>query len=458
MLIDKKIYWLLWLAFAIGLSVWLGMPLVKQEQQQMYLVGETTHGHHQIEMECVLCHTEPFGGREVLQDACVSCHGEELKAISDSHPKSKFTDPRNADRIEILDARYCITCHREHQEGITQEMGVTLPDDYCFSCHQDIGEERETHKDLAFDTCASSGCHNYHDNLALYENFLLEHAHNQQTSVLSRQLSNRNLEIFLTSQQPVVTNVKELAIPQNLQSSQAIDLWHDSTHAHAGVTCTSCHSDTSVDASHNGWLTQPGSEPCMNCHIEQSESFALGKHGMRIKAGLSAMKPAMARLTMKADASHIELGCTSCHTPHDIDNKQSAYEACIGCHDSQHVRNFEQSPHGQLTQQALLGEIPWQQAVTCATCHMPGAFHKDEISGENIWRINHNQNDNLRPNEKMIRSVCMDCHSLAFSIDSLADEKLINNNFTGLPDHHVPSIDMAIERDKRASANDDSYR
>ena len=53
---------------------------------------------------------------------------------------------------------------------------------------------------------------------------------------------------------------------------------------------------------------------------------------------------------------------------------------------------------------------------------------------------------NLRPNEKMLRTVCMDCHGLGFSIDALADEKLINNNFNGMPSVHVESIDLVKRR------------
>ena len=59
---------------------------------------------------------------------------------------------------------------------------------------------------------------------------------------------------------------------------------------------------------------------------------------------------------------------------------------------------------------------------------------------------NHNQNDSLRPNEKMIRPVCLDCHGLAFSLDALADTDLVARNFAGKPDVHVESIEWAIRR------------
>lgn len=59
---------------------------------------------------------------------------------------------------------------------------------------------------------------------------------------------------------------------------------------------------------------------------------------------------------------------------------------------------------------------------------------------------NHNQNDSLRPNEKMIRPVCLDCHGLAFSLDALADTDLIDRNFAGKPEVHVESIEWAVRR------------
>ncbi len=60
--------------------------------------------------------------------------------------------------------------------------------------------------------------------------------------------------------------------------------------------------------------------------------------------------------------------------------------------------------------------------------------------------MQHNQNANLRPNEKMLRSVCLECHSLGLSIDALADPELVRRNFGGQPARHVPSIEMALSR------------
>jgi hypothetical protein len=61
-------------------------------------------------------------------------------------------------------------------------------------------------------------------------------------------------------------------------------------------------------------------------------------------------------------------------------------------------------------------------------------------------RVDHGQNDNLRPNEKMIRSVCLPCHGLGFTLDALADRTLIDANFAGKPRGHVRSLQMVGAR------------
>ena len=70
-----------------------------------------------------------------------------------------------------------------------------------------------------------------------------------------------------------------------------------------------------------------------------------------------------------------------------------------------------------------------------------------ETRGDDVL-VQHNQSLTLRPVEKMIRPVCMQCHGLEFAIDALADPHLVENNFQGKPEQHVPSVDMAVERDK----------
>jgi len=60
--------------------------------------------------------------------------------------------------------------------------------------------------------------------------------------------------------------------------------------------------------------------------------------------------------------------------------------------------------------------------------------------------VQHNQNDNLRPSEKMVRNVCTSCHGVGFSLDSVADPELVRANFAGRPKKHVASVDMVEKR------------
>jgi len=148
---------------------------------------------------------------------------------------------------------------------------------------------------------------------------------------------------------------------------------------------------------------------------------------------------------MKREAAHRELTCASCHRAHEFDTRQAAVEACLSCHDDAHSRAYKESPHFALWQAEAAAKAPPGSGVSCATCHLPRETHKDE---DGVARVlaQHNQNHNLRPNEKMIRSVCLDCHGLAFSLDALADRVLIRTNFTGRPSRHVQSIDLARQR------------
>ena len=122
------------------------------------------------------------------------------------------------------------------------------------------------------------------------------------------------------------------------------------------------------------------------------------------------------------------------------DYARAAAEACATCHDDPHTRAYFASPHRALWQAERDGRAPPGSGVSCATCHMPKTGRRGRIA------TNHNQNDNLRPNEKMIRGVCLDCHGLGFALDALADAELVERNFRGRPQIHVESIEWAVTR------------
>ena len=166
---------------------------------------------------------------------------------------------------------------------------------------------------------------------------------------------------------------------------------------------------------------------------------------MRLAHELTPMAPALARRPMRAGAAHRKLTCQSCHGAHRYDTRAAAVDACLQCHADEHSVRYAESPHARAWDREQLGEGPAGSGVSCATCHLPRRSTRAATTasgGGPTIAVEHNQNDNLRPNEKMIRSVCAPCHGLAFSIDALADRDLIDSNFARRPDRHIPSIEM----------------
>lgn len=458
---NKHISWWYWGLLTLAVGGYFTYALLADEQapsllgkRAFLLSGQTTSGHHQIELACDVCHT-PFQG--VKQEACLECHAEELKIAEDSHPKRKFTDPRNADRVALLDARLCITCHREHKPEITRAMGVTQPDDSCFLCHCDIADERPSHAGLKFDTCASAGCHNFHDNRALYEDFLIKHFNEiyVKNDPRTPQRNLATMQRMLTGQPMLPLTLAQQDAPPTIRLDSPIAHdWEQTAHAAAGVNCGDCHGREEPDGKKASWANKVSQDICGDCHADQVKGFLASKHGMRLKEKLSPMRPALARLPMKSAAQDKELGCTTCHKTHRFDTRRAAVESCLDCHDDNHSRAYKRSPHYTLWQAEIAGELAPGSGVSCATCHLPREVHQRQ--GLEAVQVQHNQNDNLRPNEKMLRSVCLNCHGLGFSIDSLAELKLIDNNFTGAPTRHVESLDWAERRFMRGLKRDKS--
>jgi hypothetical protein len=444
-------YWWGWGATVVTGSLYLTAVLTTETvgSKTMFLPGDTTDGHHQIEASCASCHT-PFKG--VTNERCLKCHAGELTLADDSHPRSKFTDPRNADLLTRIDALSCTTCHVEHRPAIARGMGVTLPDDYCYTCHADVGRDRPSHAGMSFDSCASAGCHNYHDNTALYEDFLA--GHGGEPDVRERgQVAARSL-LDRLRRRGAVPGAGQPSLPSDAPSTVRLEAGRlealeTTTHARAGINCTLCHAGEAGSGASQRWVDRPSERMCATCHDGEVDGFLGGKHGMRLASGLTPMRPSMARLMMAPSARDHELSCSSCHSAHDFDTRRAAVTACLQCHDDGHSRAYMHSPHYTLWAREQDGTAAAGTGVSCATCHLPRLRSRED--GAEAVVVQHNQNANLRPSEKMTRTVCLDCHGLEFSLSALADSHLVATNFTGKPARPVASIEMATRRVRATS-------
>ena len=418
---------------------YLALMLFKKDPS-LFLPGDTSDGHYQIESDCTACHTG-FSG--VLQEACLNCHDDELQSVNDSHPPKKFTDPRNASKLALIDARYCVSCHREHRPSMTHSMGVTLAEDFCVYCHSDIASDRPSHADLAFDTCRL--CHLYHDNTALYEDFLIQHL-NEPRILPQARVPQRNLlaSYRRTAQHPLVRlSAADQDAPESVEWNQARD-WEGTSHGNSGVNCMACHArqETAKTGGMSDWVDKPDHTACARCHAKETQGFLTGRHGMRQAQGMPAMHTGLARRLMAG--LNKTVNCVACHPAHRFDTREAAVEACLGCHDDEHSKAYKGSAHYQLWRAEMAGQGKPGSGVSCATCHLPRQLADDKDVEHNL--VQHNQNLNLRPNQKMVRGVCLYCHGLGYTLNALADRELINSNFTGNPTMHIESLEMAAKR------------
>ncbi|PWR01199.1 NrfA- nitrite reduction protein [Meridianimarinicoccus roseus] len=485
---STRLLWIIWIAASLLLASAALARLYIGGDRTAFLPGDTHGVHHQIELACESCHiSDSFASqatvRKDINKTCVTCHKEELKASDDSHPIKKFKNPRMAAYWELIDARFCTSCHMEHQPEITIAGLVTLPGDFCVACHsegeQDVRVNRASHADLTFETCASAGCHNFHDNRALYEDFLVKHA---DAPWLAPSPVHAAQAMARTRPRPdgaeIAAYLAAVDAPERARDPLAEAHWAASAHAAAEVGCGGCHAPKAETPAQLAadWTDHPAEAVCTECHRPQAATFAEGRHGMRRhpelapprqadrmlgRLGLSdppealvaaveawiadpdlpgAMGTAEARIPMAAEAHGQSLTCATCHAPHEQDLAFAAAGACLTCHTDDHSAAYEGSPHHALWQAEMSGNAAPGSGVSCATCHLPKTERRGAVT------TSHNQSDTLRPNEKMIRPVCMDCHGLAFAIDALADPALVANNFRGTPDRRIESIDWATSR------------
>lgn len=227
---------------------------------------------------------------------------------------------------------------------------------------------------------------------------------------------------------------------------QAIERsWQGSAHALAEVNCSSCHQETETKQV----AIEPTYESCQSCHEAEVQTFLLGKHGIRLAEGMSPLTTEMAQIPMKADALDQQMTCNTCHDVHSVNTYEAAVDSCLGCHNDSHSLNYKNSKHAQLF--VAEGKLPRPSAesVTCAACHLPRQHGE---TGEGVF-ANHNNTYNLLPRDRMVADVCMHCHGMEYSYNSIFDDALVEANFDRPPDRDLETLQMVRKLEQKRLGN-----
>ena len=218
--------------------------------------------------------------------------------------------------------------------------------------------------------------------------------------------------------------------------------WQSSAHALAEVNCSSCHQDEATKQ----LIAQPTQESCRSCHEYSVETFLLGKHGIRTLESLSPLTPAMAHLPMKESAHDLRMDCNSCHNVHSVNTAVAATDSCLTCHNDNHSLNYKNSPHAGIVSNLAELPRPNQQAVTCATCHLP----RTKV-GETVL-VNHNNTYTLLPRDRMVKEVCISCHGVEHAYNSIFDDEIVEANFDRSPTKKLETFELVRALEKKRSS------
>ncbi|MGF1520734.1 MAG: cytochrome c3 family protein [Leptolyngbyaceae cyanobacterium] len=226
---------------------------------------------------------------------------------------------------------------------------------------------------------------------------------------------------------------------------EATQLWQTSAHAFNSINCSSCHENAETKA----FVSSPDHESCRSCHEQSVDTFLLGKHGIRLLEGQAPLMPAMARLPMKAEAHNLQMNCNTCHDVHSVNTVQAAVDACLTCHNDTHSLNYENSTHAAMFAADWSLPRPSATSVSCATCHLPR--HQVKSGQDTFTLVNHNNTYTLLPRDRMVKEVCMNCHGVEYSYNSIFDDELVEANFDKPPSQSLETFDLVRAFEQRRS-------
>jgi len=196
---------------------------------------------------------------------------------------------------------------------------------------------------------------------------------------------------------------------RDISPGQVAD-WESSQHSKEEVTCSVCHGDAHQGAKDAKLAQLPDEHVCAECHEEQFDQFAKGKHNFGWTS-LNALPVTHVEpdelmeggrgcggchnMGIKSEAQKKEQrdkgyryqnnSCDECHTRHSFSKKEALDpKACQQCHmgyDHPQWEMWSSSKHGTRYAVKEKGKLPEKaQAPTCQFCHMPDGTHTNRTA------------------------------------------------------------------------------
>ena len=186
--------------------------------------------------------------------------------------------------------------------------------------------------------------------------------------------------------------------------------WRVSRHAGEDVTCSTCHGTDHTSAADAAKARLPDEHVCAQCHEDEFNQFARGKHNFGWKA-MNALPAAHLapdelieggrgcggchNMGIKSEAEkkaqhdkgyrYQNNSCDECHTRHAFSKKEALHpKACQQCHmgyDHPQWEMWSSSKHGTRWAVKESGRLPEGAAApTCQDCHMPDGDHENRTA------------------------------------------------------------------------------
>ena len=186
--------------------------------------------------------------------------------------------------------------------------------------------------------------------------------------------------------------------------------WKASKHSENEVGCSACHGSEHKNKKTVNLAKMPTEETCSECHQEQFDQFAKGKHNFGWTSlnalPVTHMEPdelmeggkgcgGCHNMGIKTEAQKKELkdkgytyrtnSCDECHTRHTFSKKEAQDpKACQQCHmgfDHPQWEMYESSKHGERYYMKEAGRLPKDAAApTCQFCHLPNGTHTNKVA------------------------------------------------------------------------------